>query len=104
MLKRDAIWLGLNALLAAFFLWASSTQWIEPELRGEPDVSAGGPFAFVSIVALILAPWLGLHLSGLIVGARRGLRDGNWISLCVVCLAVGAWIWLIRFSANLVTG
>jgi len=104
MLKRDAIWLGADASLAALFLWATSTQWIEPELRDVPGASAGGPFVFMSFVAMALGPWLVLRLLGLVAGVRRGLRDGNWFPLCVVCLTVGAWVWLIRFSANLVTG
>jgi hypothetical protein len=102
MLKRDAAWLGANALFAAFFLWSSSRLWIEPEVRDIPGASVGNPIIFTLLALVLLGPLLLFDLVGLVLAVRRGLRDRTWIPLGVVCLTLGAWVDLVRFSASLV--
>ncbi len=101
MLKRDAVWLGANALLAAAFLWFTSSLWIEPDLRDIPGASGGGPIIFMLALLWLLAPLSPLILLGLGLAVRSGLRDARWGRLGAVCLTIAAWIGAIWFSASL---
>lgn len=99
-LRRDAIWIGLNALCAVAFLWWSSTQWIEPEFKDVPGASGGGPLVFSFIVLFLLGPLLAVDLLWTALALRRWVRSGDWASLLVISVIGAAWVCLVLFSAS----
>ncbi|MDB5470927.1 MAG: hypothetical protein JWR84_2487 [Caulobacter sp.] len=97
---RDGVWLCLNGMAALIFLWLSSSQWIEPELRGYPGASGGAPVIFALIVAQLLGPLLLLNLIWLGLAAWKSLPQRDWTPVWAFAgMAVG-WIGLIHFSAS----
>jgi hypothetical protein len=70
---RDWVWVSLNSLIAVVFLWLSSAEWREPELKAVP-VGVAGPL-------FIMALWvIRLHRRrGTTLPAFR--RDGGVLDL-----------------------
>lgn len=92
---------GVNGAIAVVFLWLSSRQWIEPEVRDIPGASGGGPVVFSLLVLWILVPLLILNPIWLGAAIWRKKRTGEWIhqDRLFAVMAV-AWVSLILFSAS----
>lgn len=100
-LKREGVWLGINAVVGVAFFFVSSNYWIEPELKDVPGASGGGAFIFAILVLWVLAPaLLCINVPWLALAVWRGLRAGDWASLPVIALTGGVWVCLVGFSAS----
>ncbi len=100
---RDWVWVSVNALIAAAFLWVTSREWIEPELRDIPGVSGsgGGPLVFGLWVIWLLVPLFIVNVIWLVVSIRLAKHRGDvtrpfWLfGLMAAC-----WLFLAHFSAS----
>lgn len=97
---RDGVWLGLNGMVAIIFLWLTSSQWIEPELKDVPGASGGGPFVFTLFVLWVVGPISLLNLGWLGWTARRSLRERDWTPVGIFGLMVVGWMAVMLFSAS----
>ena len=98
---RDWGWIGINGLIGLLFLWLSSHEWIEPELKDFPGASGGGPIVFTLLVFWLLGPLMILNLVWLGIMIWGGKRMRDWVtSILLVGLMSVAWLCLVLFSAS----
>ena len=98
---RDGLWLGLNTAVALVFLALSSSQWREPELRGDPSVATAGPgIVFMLTLFWIVGPLLLLNLAWLVRAGWTSLPRRDWTPVCRFAGMAAGWIGLIQFSAS----
>jgi hypothetical protein len=98
---RDWVWIGINGLIGFLFLWLSSREWIEPELKDFPGASGGAPIVFTLLVFELLGPLMILNLVWLGIMVWVGKRIGNRIAtISLFALMTAGWICLVLFSAS----
>jgi hypothetical protein len=97
---RHRWWLGLNGLSGLVFLFLSSSQWIEPELKDDPGASGGAPFVFALLVLWSVVPIMVLNLAWLAFSARKAFRDRDWTPPITFAAIAAAWVALVMFSAS----
>jgi hypothetical protein len=98
---RDWVWVSLNSLIAVVFLWLSSAEWREPELKAVPVGVAGPLFIMALWVIRLLVPLLILNTIWLAASIWRTRRteDGARPSQLFAAMAV-CWICLVLFSLS----
>lgn len=93
--------LAVNAGVAVLFLWLSSQQWIEPELRDNPGARGGGPLVFYVTAIQLLGPMLALNAVWLIYALLSAATAAERARSAVIFgLAGMVWWALFLFSAS----
>lgn len=99
--KSDWGWIGINGLTAIAFVYFSSREWIEPELRGFPGANGGGSAVFTLLTLWFCFPLLTVNLVWLLISTRRGARAGGKTPPSRLFWLIGiGWCGLVLFSAS----
>jgi Sec-independent protein secretion pathway component TatC len=98
-LRREAPWIAANMVVFVLYLLVSSTQWLEPSLRSEPEAT-GGVMAWTMITICFQVPLLVADLTWLTLTIRRGLRTRDWWAIPILLSVFVAWLLMFHDSAS----
>lgn len=100
ILVREGLWLTVNLIAAAVFLWLSSKTWIEPPFWDRVGAAGGNPATFGALVVKVLGPFMLFNAVWLAVAAWRCLPRRDWTPVWTFTALGFVWTGVIIFSAS----